>query len=117
MNSIKLSEFRIGIKFDIDPLPVEQNNYLTKIVNVYIAYDLDAWSRNPTNNFKFNNCLFGATIIVKNSDKEKYVYSGYGMTFDSAGSWSFDNDVARYVIIFGVDNSSSSYSDNAKITF
>ena len=39
------------------------------------------------------------------------------MTFDSAGSWSFDNDVARYVIIFGVDNSSSSYSDNAKITF
>ena len=29
-----------------------------------------------TNNFKFKNCLFGATNIVKNSDKEKYVYSG-----------------------------------------
>ena len=86
LNSIKLSEYRIGIKFEKDPLAVEQNNYLTKIINVYIVYDLDAWPRNPTNNFKFKNCLFGATNIVKNSDKEKYVYSGYGITFDSAGS-------------------------------
>ena len=43
--------------------------------------------------------------MVKNSDEQKYVYSGYGMTFDSASSWSFDNDTARNVIIFGVDNS------------
>ena len=85
----------MGIKFDKDPLAVEQNNYLTKIVNVYIVYDLDAWLRNPTNNFKFKNCLFGATNIVKNSDKEKYVYSGYGITFDSGGSRSFDNGNAR----------------------
>ena len=26
--------------------------YLTKIVNIYIVYDLDAWPRNPINNFK-----------------------------------------------------------------
>ena len=37
----------------------------------------NAFPRKPTNNFKFNNCLFGAANIVKNSDKEKYVYSGY----------------------------------------
>ena len=30
------------IKFDKNPLTVEQNNYLSKIVNVYIVYDLDA---------------------------------------------------------------------------
>ena len=42
----------MGIKFNKDPLTVEQNNYLTKILNVYIVYDLPAWSRNPTNNFK-----------------------------------------------------------------
>ena len=75
MHSIKLSEYRIGIKYDKDPLAIEQNNYLTKIVNVYIAYDLGAWPENPTNNFKFKSCLFGATNVVKNSDKEKYVYS------------------------------------------
>ena len=39
LNSIKLSEYRIGIKF---ALAVQQNNYLTKIVNFYIVYDLDA---------------------------------------------------------------------------
>ena len=72
-HSIKLYGYRIVIKFDKDPLDVEQNNYLTKIVNVYIVNDLDAWPRNLTNNFKFKNCLYGATSIVKTSDKEKYV--------------------------------------------
>ena len=52
LHSIKLSEYRIGTKFDKDPLAVEQNNYLIKIVNVDFVYDLDPWPRNPTNNFK-----------------------------------------------------------------
>ena len=59
----------MGVKFDKDPLAVEQNNYVSKIVNVYIVFDLDAWPRNPTNDFKFKKCLFGATTVVKNSDK------------------------------------------------
>ena len=50
---------------------------MSKIVNVYIVYDLDAWPKNPTNNFKLKNCLFGETNMVKNSDKEKWVHSGY----------------------------------------
>ena len=90
---------------------------MTKIVNIYIVYNLDAWPRNPTNNFKFKNCLFGATNVVKNSDKEKYVYRGYGITFDSGSSWSFDDEFARNVVIFGVDNSSSSHSDKRKNNF
>ena len=53
------------IWFDKDPLATEQNNYLSHIVNVYIAYDLDAWPINPTNNFKLENCLLRATIILK----------------------------------------------------
>ena len=47
---------------------------------------------------------------------EKYVYIGYGITFDSVGSWSFDNGSARNLIIFGVDNSCS-HSDNHKNNF
>ena len=54
---------------------------------------------------------------VKNSDKQRYVYSSYGITFDSSGSQSFDNDEARNVIIIGVDNSSSSHADNRKNNF
>ena len=85
----------MGIKFEKDPIAVEQNTYLTKIGNVYIVYELNARPINPTNNFKFKNCLFGATNMVKNSDKEKHVYSGYRIKFDSAGFWSFDNDTAK----------------------
>ena len=117
LHNVKRSGYRIGIKFDKDTLAVEQNNYLNKIVNVYIIYELYTWPKIPTNNFKFKNCLFGATNIVKNCDKEKDLYSGYGITFDSAGSWSFDNDFARNVIVFGVDNSSSSHADTRKNNF
>ena len=42
LHSIKLSEYRMEIKYDKYPLPVERNNYLSMIVNVYIVYDLDA---------------------------------------------------------------------------
>ena len=92
---MKLSGYRMGIKLDKDPLVVQQNNSTTKTVKAYIFYD----SRTPTNNFKFKNSLFGATSAVKNSDKGKYVlYSGYGITFDSAGSWIFNNDTAENVI-------------------
>ena len=59
----------MGVKFYKDPLAVKHSIYLIKIVNVCIVYDLAAWPRNPTNNFKFKNCLFGATNIIKNSDK------------------------------------------------
>ena len=108
---------RLGIKFDKGSLASEQNNDLSKIVNTYIVYDIDTWPRNLTKNIKFKNCLFGATSILKNNDKEKYVCSGYRITFDSAGSWSFDNDTARNVIIFSVDNNSSFHSDNYKNKF
>ena len=61
--------------------------------------------------------MFGATNIVKTNDKEKYVYSGYGLEFDSKGLWSFNHDFARKVVIFRVDDSLSSHSDNLKNDF
>ena len=48
---------------------------------------------------------------------KKYVYSGYGIAFDGKGSWSFDEDFARSVIMFGVGNSSSSHTVNLKNDF
>ena len=60
--------------------------------------------------------MIGATKIAKN-DKEKYVYSGYRKAFDGKRSWSFNHDFAGNVIIFGVDNSSSSYAYNLKKDF
>ena len=43
--------------------------------------------------------------------------SGYGIIFDGAGSWNFGNDFAGNVMMFGVDNGSSSHTDNRKTTF
>ena len=66
--------------------------------------------RNPTNNFKLKKCLFG-------TDKRKFTHNCGGIAFDGEGSWSFDNGYARYVVIFGVDNSSSSHIDTCKKNF
>ena len=55
------------MKCDGDPSVVEQNSYATKIVNSYIDYEL--WPKVFFSNFKLQNCLFGATNIVKNSGK------------------------------------------------
>ena len=45
------------------------------------------------------------------------MYSGHGITFGSAGWWSIANVTTRNVIIFGVDNNSSSHSDKYKNNF
>ena len=45
--------------------------------------------------FYTKKLLFGGTNIVKINDKEKYVYSGYGIAFGGKGEWSFSNDLAR----------------------
>ena len=57
------------------------------------------------------------TNIVKNNDKEKWVYSGFGITFDGACSWNFGNDFAKNVVIFVADNSSSSHANSCKNNF
>ena len=45
------------------------------------------------------------------------MYTGYEIAFDGGGLWSFHNDFAGNVLIFGVDNSSSSHADNRKNNF
>ena len=56
-----------------------------KIFNIYIVYDLDSDLDNfdPT----LENCLFGAVKLTKNIDTNKYKYSGYGIGFDSKGTF------------------------------
>ena len=46
-----------------------------------------------------------------------YTTSGYGIAFDGKDQWSFCNDYARNVVIFGIDTSSSSHIDNPKNEF
>ena len=61
--------------------------------------------------------MFGATNTVKDNDKSKYVYSGYGVAFDGKGEKNFSINSAKNAVIFGTDNSSPSHTDNCKNNF
>ena len=51
--------------------------------------------------------------MTKNSDIDKYGYSGYGIGFDRKSSFSFPGGgFGKNVLIFGVDMSSSAHLDN-----
>ena len=41
--------------------------------------------------------MFGSTNVIKDNDKENYVYCGCEITFDGKSSWSFNDDFARNV--------------------
>ena len=45
------------------------------------------------------------------------MYSGYQTAFDGEGEWYFSNNFAWNIVVFGVDNSSSSHTDNRKNDF
>ena len=45
------------------------------------------WTKWSKWNFTLKNCLLGATNIVNNSNKEKYIYGGYAIAFDGKGEW------------------------------
>ena len=61
--------------------------------------------------------LFGTVKLTRKADKSKFTYNGQGIEFDGRGYGGSDNDTARNVGIFGVDNSSSSHIDNPKNNF
>ena len=59
------------------------------------------------------NCLFGVVILIKNTDVEKYGYSGYGIGFDRRSSVPFPGGgFGQNMLSFGADMSSSPHIDN-----
>ena len=95
---------KVRLKFNKDCL--KQPNNLTNDyghkVNVYIVYELGASSSNDSDP-TLKNCLFGAVTLTKNTDIEKYGYSGYGIGFDRISSFSFpgggfDQNVLSFVV-------------------
>ena len=61
------------------------------------------------------NCLFGAVTLTKNTDIDKYGYSGYGIGFDRTSNFSFPGGgFSQNVLIFGADMRYCSHIDNKK---
>ena len=89
----------------------------SNIVNIYIVYDLCAFSSH-NNDPTLKNCLFGAVTLTKNTDIDKYKYSGYGTGFDKISSFSFPSGgFSQNILIFGVNMSSSAHIDSKKKTY
>ena len=80
-------------------------------LNICIDYELNS----NFNNFNptLENCLFVAVKLTKNSDIDKYKYTGYGIGFDSKGDFLFsDGSFGQSVIISEADMSSSVHANN-----
>ena len=85
-----------------------------KIVNIYIVYELGA-SNSHNNDPTLKNCLVGSVTLIKNTDIDKYRYSGYGIGFDRRSSFSFPGGrFGQNVISFGVEMSFSAHIDHKK---
>ena len=85
-----------------------------KIVNIYIVYEVNK-NDNTSNDPTLEHFLFGAVILTKNPDINRYKHSGYGIGFDRHGYYSYPSGrTGRNVIIFAVDMSSSMKIDNRK---
>ena len=85
-----------------------------KVVNIYVFYELGA-SNSHKNDPALINCLFGAVPLTKNTDIDKYGYSGYGIGFDRKTVVSFPGGgFGQNGLIFGAVMSSSAHIDNKK---
>ena len=100
-----LANARVNLKFSNSVLVQKSCSslYSNFILNLYIVWELNNWSRNPAHRFTQKSCLLGLVRLVKNAIKSKFTYNGQGIAFDGEGVWSFDNDYARNVVRFGVD--------------
>ena len=73
--------------------------------------------RNTTNIFTVKVSLSGTIKLVREAIKCKPTYNGQGIAFDEEGPWNFYYDFVKNVVIFGVNNSSLSRTDNRKNNF
>ena len=71
---------------------------------------------NPYSKFALLNSLFGAVNLTKDGDPDKNSYSGYGIGFDTCGTFSlsYDSGFGKHVVKFGVSDTSLVYADNRK---
>ena len=93
---------RIKVKFNENLLKQNKVTYTHgSIVNIYVVYRLtpkiNLGGVVPT----LQNCLYGAVKLTKNIDIGKYKYSGYGIGFDSRGTFSHPSGKLLFLELIG----------------
>ena len=103
---------KVSLKFSGDLLRQRRVKYNHGLdVSIFIACELNSNTINT--DFALKNFLFGAVKIIKDKDPNNYVYSDYGIAFDSKSTLTYsDGSTANNVIIFGVDFGKSAHKTN-----
>ena len=106
---------KIRLKFNVSYLKQDKATYSHgTIANIYFAYEISK-NYNISSYPTLKNCLLGAVSLNKHADIDQYKYSGYGITFDRIGQFSFGNNgFGRNVLTLDVDKSSSVHVNNKK---
>ena len=91
-------------------------SYLKQDENIVTVYEINLWPFKYSSDFMLKSCLFGAVKLTKNSDPDKYKYSGYGNGFDMNRKFSLPDGslFAKNIITFGADMGSFVHADNRK---
>ena len=78
------NESKIRLKFEGRCSKQEYKAPFTpkNVVSLFTVYELNTWSRDLNTDFTLKDCLFGAVMLNKNADPDKYNYSGYSIGFD-----------------------------------
>ena len=86
---------------------------LGKFVPIYTNLEL------TTNNFAYSYQQFSieTVILVGNAIESKSTYNGQEIAFHGKVLQNFGDSFARNIVIFVVNNSSSSHADNSKNNF
>ena len=90
-----------------------------KVVNIYLAYKKNLWPyKNSADITLGNSIFFGAVNLTKNANPDKYNHSGYGIGFDTRGSFSLSDGsgIVENVVIFSLSVRVNSWQwSNARI--
>ena len=88
-----MNNSRIRLEFQGSCLPQEDKApFTTNIaVDLFIAYELNRWSKYLNAELTLKDCLFENVKITKNAAPEKYSYSRYGIELDSRSLFSIPN--------------------------
>ena len=113
--SLDYAGSKIRVRFNEDCLKQERLTFNHgKIINIYVVYEIEKIV-NINSYATLENCLFRAVKLTKHVDVDFYKYLGYGIGFDRKGFFSHcSGGDGKYLIIFGVDMSSSTKIDNRK---
>ena len=83
------------------------------MVNLFIVYELDAWSRYLSRKVLLSDSLFGSVKLTNNAHHYKYGHSSYSIRFYALSQFSLSvSEFGNIVVTCGLKNNFSVYTVN-----